>query len=114
MNSKLPVKEDNSFLGKIKIFFRKLFYRKNIENTVKKPVVSKENNVKDRFKESIKVEVKNDYINEMKREEFLDNIESNPKLLYDLPVDKLEKIEDYYKTSIKNHEEKLARIKKAS
>lgn len=50
----------------------------------------------------------------MKREEFLDKLESNPKLLYDLPIEKLEKLENYYVELIKKQEEKLARIKKAS
>lgn len=118
MNSNLPIKEENSFLGRIKNFFKKLFPRKNIEydieNTVKEETTSKENENKDKFQENIKIEVKNDYINDIKREEFLDNIENNPELLYDLPIEKLEKLENYYKTSIKNFEEKLAKIKKAS
>lgn len=119
MKNNLPIKEDNSFLGKIKNFFRKLFYRKPVENSVDNVIteqtqIKKENNTE--FQESlkIKVEVKNDYLTEMKREEFLDDLEKNPKLLYELPIEKLEKLEDYYNESIKKQEAKLAKIKKAS
>lgn len=123
MNSNLPVKQDNSLFGRIKNFFRKIFLKDKIENNYKEkyeeqievqPKIEQEDNRKKQFEESIRVETNNDYINEMKREEFLDKLESNPKLLYDLPIEKLEKLENYYGESIKKQEEKLARIKKAS
>lgn len=117
MRNNLPIKEDNSFFGKIKNFFRKLFYRNRRESSVdnivtEQPQIKKQDNTA--FQESIKVEVKNDYVTEMKREEFLDNLEKNPKLLYEVSVEKLEKLENYYNESIKKQEEKLAKIKKAS
>lgn len=123
MNSNLPVKQDNSLFGRIKNFFRKIFLKDKIENNYEEkyeerievqPKIEKEDNRKRQFEESIRVETNNDYINEMKREEFLDKLESNPKLLYDLPIEKLEKLENYYGESIKKQEEKLAKIKKAS
>ena len=119
MNSNLPVRKGNSFFAKIKNFFRKIFLKDKIENHYeeKNEVQSKieKNDIrKNQFQESIKVGTNNDYIKEIKREEFLDNLESNPKLLYDLPIEKLEKLENYYEESIKKQEEKLAKIKKAS
>jgi hypothetical protein len=119
MNSNLPVKQDNNLFGKIKIFFRKLFFKEKIEYNYEErmevqPEFEKDDNRKKKFEENIKVETNNDYINEMKREEFLDKLESNPKLLYDLPIEKLEKLESYYGESIKKQEEKLAKLKKAS
>lgn len=119
MNSNLPVKQDNSLFGRIKNFFRKLFFKEKIEDNYEErievqPKIEKEDNRKKQFEESIRVETNNDYINEMKREEFLDKLESNPKLLYDLPIEKLEKLENYYGESIKKQEERLAKIKKAS
>lgn len=130
MNSNLPVKQDNSLFGRIKNFFRKIFLKDKIENNYEEkyeeqievqPKIEKEDNRKRQFEESIRVETNNDYINEMKREkfldkkreEFLDKLESNPKLLYELPIEKLEKLENYYGESIKKQEEKLAKIKKA-
>ena len=117
MKNNLQVKENNPFFEKIKNFFRKLFYRKpteiSVDNVIaEQTTIKKENNTA--FQESIKVEVKNDYVTEMKREEFLDDLEKNPKLLYELPIEKLEKLEDYYNESIKKQEAKLAKIKKAS
>lgn len=119
MNSKLPVKQDNSLFGKIKNFFKRVFFKRKIEDNYEEKVevqskIEKEDNRKKQFEDSIRIETSNEYINEMKREEFLDKLESNPELLYDLPVEKLEKLESYYGESIKKQEEKLARIKKAS
>ena len=119
MKSNLPVKQDNSLFGRIKNYFREILFRKKIEDNYeeKNEVQSKieiEDNRKRQFEESIRVETTNDYINEMKREEFLDKLESNPKLLYDLPVEKLEKLEDYYKTSLDKYEEKLSKLRKVS
>jgi len=117
MNSNLPVKQDNSLFRRIKNFFRKIFFKEKIEENSEEKIgikTEKENTRKKQFGESIRFEVDNDYINEMKREEFLDKLECNPELLYDLPVEKLEKLESYYEESIKKQEEKLAKIKKAS
>lgn len=119
MNSNLPIKQDKSLFGRIKVFFRKIFFKEKIENDYIEKVeeqssIQNEDNRKKQFEESIRVETNNDYINEIKREEFLDKLESNPELLYSFPVDKLEKLESYYGESIKKQEEKLAKIKKAS
>lgn len=123
MNSNLPLKQDNSLFGRVKNFFRKIFLKDKIENNYEEkyeeqievqPKIEKEDNRKRQFEESIRVETNNDYINEKKREEFLNKLESNPKLLYGLPIEKLEKLENYYGKSIKKLEEKLAKIKKTS
>ncbi len=119
MNSNLPVKQDNNLFGKIKNFFRKFFFKEEIDNNNEERIkvqtkFEKEDNRKKKFEENIRVETNNDYINEMKREEFLDKLESNPKLLYDLPIEKLKKLESYYGESIKKQEEKLAKLRKAS
>lgn len=119
MDNNLPVKKNNSFFEKIKNFLKKLFFKESIENSYEEKnklqtQIEKKDTRKDEFQESIRFETKNDYVNELKREEFLDKLESNPKLLYDLPIEKLEKLENYYGESIKKQEEKLAKIKKAS
>jgi hypothetical protein len=119
MNSNLPVKKENGLFGRIQKFFSKLFSKEKIEINYEEkfdaqPKNEKEDNIKKQFEESIKVETDNEHINEIKREEFLDEIESNPKLLYDLSVEKLERLEEYYKESIKKQEEKLEKLKKAS
>lgn len=118
MSNNLPIKEDNSFFEKIKNFFRRLLKKQNTQEVanfqVEEKIENKEDKAKERFENSIKVKVKYDYINDMKREEFIYNLEKDPKLFYELPIEKLEKLEDYYKDSVKKQEEKLAKIKKAS
>ena len=104
--------------GRIKVFLRKIFFKEKIENNYIEKVeeqssIKSEANRKKQFQESISAETTNDYINEIKKEEFLDKLESNPKLLYDLPIEKLEKLENYYKESIKKQKMKLAKMKKA-
>lgn len=119
MNSNLPIKYENSFFGRIKNFFRKIFIKIQTENHYEgkieaQPKFEKSYNRKNQFQESMRFETKNDYITEMKREEFLDELERNPKLLYDFSIENLRKLEKYYGESIKKQEEKLARIKKVS
>lgn len=53
----------------------------------------------------------NEELKEKEREEFLDVIEKNPKMLYDLPVEKLEKLKEYYEYSISKKEEQLRKLK---
>ena len=108
MSSNLPIKQDNSLFGRIKNFFKKIFFKEKLNNDYEE----KKDNIKNQFQESIKVETNNDYINEIKREEFLNKIENNPQLLYDLPIEKLKKLETYYEEYIKKQEEQLAKLKK--
>jgi len=71
---------------------------------------------KDLFHKSLKVNIKNDYderLKEIKREEFLDEIENNPELLKNLPIEKLKRLVAYMELSIKKKEEKLAKLKRA-
>ena len=119
MNNNLPAKQDNSLFGRRKNFFKRLIFKKEIEEqNVEETEVSftseEANKRKEQFEESLKVESNNDYVNAMKRESFLDKLENNLELLYDMAIEKLEQIENYYKESIKQQEEKLAKIKKAS
>lgn len=122
MNNNLPLKEDNSIWKRISNFFRKLFFKKKMENQTinsipeNKPekIETSKNEEKQRsFDESIKVDVKpTRYVDDKKVEDFLDKFERNPELLYDLPVEKLERLEKVYNESIKKKEMKLAKLKK--
>lgn len=99
MSSNLPVKQNNNFFHKIKNFFREIFSKGKIENNYEEkievqPKIKQEDKREKSFKESIKVEPNNDYITEIKREKFLDELESNPKLLYNLPIEKLEILDE--------------------
>ena len=116
MKNNLPIKEDKSFLGKIKRFFAKLFCKNIVKSHDSTNVESMQEPINNstKFAEDIKFETKNEYIKDMEKEEFLDNLEKKPELFYELSVEKLEKLEEYYKESIKKYEEKLEKIKKAS
>ena len=64
------------------------------------------------FENSLKVEVNNRYLIELKIEEFLKQLEKNPELFLKLPIEKLKVIENYYMEQLKKEEEKLKRINK--
>ena len=119
MNSNLPAKQNNSIFQRIKKIFNNIFFKREIKdkyeekNQIQHKIECQENRKK-QFEESIRDKVNTDYINEIKIEEFLDKLESNPKLLYDLPIEKLKKLENYYEESIKKHEERLLKMKNAS
>ena len=119
--SNLPIKVENGIFGKIKLFFRKLFFKdeqlNEIEEVQIKNIVS--NNQKKFFEDNMKVEVNDDFVKDIKRNEFITQIETNPDLLYDLPLEKIEKWSEYYsyliekeKEENKKLEEKLSRLKK--
>lgn len=121
MNSNLPVKSNNSFFGRIINFLKNLFYKPKEEKEEIKtkeeiimPVEKQTIDKKNQFKESIKVEIKNEVEKDIQKEEFLDKIGDNPQLLYDLPIEKLEILEKEFSESLNKHEEKLAKLKKAS
>ena len=116
-------KEDNSLIEKIKRFFKKLFKKQSIQEIndsqngekfeIKESEV-KTDKTKESFENSLKVDVKNNPKNDAKIEEFIDNFEKHPELFYKLPIEKLEKLEDYYEKSIKDFKEKLAKLNVAS
>ena len=119
MNENLPIKQKNNLFTKIKKFLKKIFYKEQVN--YKEPInrensnfIEENNSKKEKFQGSIKIEVKNDYVNELKREEFLDKLDGNLQVLYDFPIEKLEKLENYYKESIDKMEMKLANLKKAN
>ena len=111
MNSNLPAKQNNSIFQRIKKIFNNIFFKREIKDKYEE-----KNQIQHKIEcqESIRDKVNTDYINEIKIEEFLDKLESNPKLLYDLPIEKLKKLENYYEESIKKHEERLLKMKNAS
>ena len=102
MNENLPVKQNNSIFGKIKNFFRSLFYKEKKEDIQNKTVLNSEiiDKNKNQFQNSIKIEVNNDFMKDKKREELLDKIEENPEMLNDMSTEKLLKLESYYLESI--------------
>ena len=115
MKNNLPTKKEekrDGLLARIKNFFRNLFYRSKEESLPQSigetPEESTSSDIqKEEFDESLKVKVNNDVSNNIKREELLDQIEKNPRMLYDMPTENIEKVEQYYKDSIKIRKEDL-------
>ena len=113
MNNKLPIKEKNSLFGRIVKFFRKIFYKEKIEidEEKNKPEIVKLKNDESEFKKDIKAK---QHATDLEKEEFLDELEGNPKLLYNLSIEKLKILEEEYNKSISRQEEKLAKLRKVS
>lgn len=121
----LPIEKKENFFTKIIKFFKSIFgtkkdkiekevYETKVENESINGIRQQDINIKEKFTNSIKTEVKNDFFLDNEKEKFLDDIQKNPELLYSFPINKLEKIEEAFKESVKNKEEKLNKLRKAS
>lgn len=129
--SELPVKSNDSIFRKIKRAIMNFIFvdyeeeeiKEHEEINVQKEVVAheefdayKEDTIqikavdtqaqKDTFNEKIKSEVSNETLKEVEREKFLEKIEANPKLLEQLPLEKLKVLESYYDELIEREEKK--------
>lgn len=124
MNEKLPIKEEKSLFGKIKNFFRNLFYKpvqiENedcVENTDSETMEIKEKNF-DSFINDIKIEVDNSVSQDLERNELFEKIRKNPELLDTLNSKQLENLSKYYDKVIQKNneiiEKKKAQLKKVS
>jgi len=111
MNENLPKKEDKGFFRKIKNLFMKLFYQPNSKSDFEEITLKEDNIQKEKFEKELKIE--NDgYVSDIKRKEFLKEIEENPDLLYDLSNEKLEKLNEYYKELIKYNKLEVEKLEK--
>lgn len=113
MNNKLPIKKKVSFIDKIKNFFKSFFKKDNFNNIEQTDnLINADIKLTDNFQDSLKMEIKNQNISkDENKEEFLEQLENNPELLYELPIEKLRKIEEYYDELIIKYSENLKRIK---
>ena len=67
----LPIKAKSGLIGKIRTFFRKIFYKpKDIENTkeIKNTNYSFNSNNREEFKDKIVTETNNEYLRKIKRD----------------------------------------------
>lgn len=97
MNKELIKKEDISFFDKIRRFFKGLFSKKNQEEVIPNQKKEEVNIKRNEFEESLKVDETNANNKEKDLKDFINTIESNPDLLYNLSNDRLDKLIDYYK-----------------
>ena len=128
MNNNLPIKK-SSIIERIKNFFKKLFFKEskgseikelnNVENatTEKENILTtseQQNEWISKYQNTNNSQTKNEYVLNNEREEFLDKIGKNPKMLYDLSIDRLEELEGHYKESIEKLEGRLSKLQKAN
>lgn len=114
MSSSLPKKDNDGFFFKLKRLFSDLFNRKRIkiENyTAENIIESNKNILKENLTKTVTKNVQQQSINNMNIREVADKYASNPELLASLPVEKLEKINNYYLNLI---EELTEKVKNAS
>lgn len=107
-----------SFISKIKKFFKNLFSNKNQEKQiVQKTHEEKEqkailDEAENKFLKEIKVET-NFIDSEAKKKSFLEEIDGNIEALNMLSIDRLKKLEEYYDAEIKRNIEKINKLKTA-
>ena len=107
MNKNLPIKKNNSLLENIKSLFKRLFfkYKKNIINNQENIILTYDNDDKEKFTNSIKLEVNTGLYKEKERNELFLKIRKNPEMLNILSVDQLDKLSKYYDKVIEKKDE---------
>ena len=109
----LPVKKEEGFFGKIKMFFTSLFGGNKKEITTQNIEVEKEGiknssnivTIKDTLKESVNTE--KEQISSMDKDSYIQELKRNPELLKTLSVERLEILYEYNKKVIADLERKL-------
>ena len=107
MNKNLPMKKNNGLFENIKSFFKRLFfkYKKNIINNQENIILTYDNDDKEKFTNSIKLEVNTELYKEKERNELFLKIRKNPEMLNMLSVDQLDKLSKYYDKVIEKKDE---------
>ena len=113
-NEMIEYKE--SFITKIRKFFKKLFGRTiEKENDLQQISTEKTNEVKqdikqNRFINEIKVDTK-EVDKVIKKDNFLKEIDGNEEALNMLSIERLKKLEEYYDDIISENEKKIKKLK---
>lgn len=117
MKDNLPMILEKSFIGKIKNFFRKLFFKiENKEIITEKETINNEEIKKNEFIDSIKTELDNKVQKDIERKKLFKKIRENQDILKTMSNEQLEKISNYYSQVIEENkkiiEAKKIQIKK--
>lgn len=122
MNENLPIKIEKGIFGKIKNFFRRLFYKSSQiveQNNIEEYKIDeiKEKNAES-FVNNIKVEVDDSIQKELERNELFQKIRKNPEMFDTLSSKQLENLSKYYDKVIEKNNEiienKKAKLNKVS
>ena len=121
MDNKSLVKYKPSLISKIKMFFKSLFWKKEIIPTEEKNTNennndannAKERNFLDdiRIKNIDKINTVNEFNKENEREKFLEEIDENRAALKKLSIEQLKKLDKYYDKIIKENQLKIKNTK---
>jgi len=111
MENNLPAKYKEGIFSKITNFFRNMFRKKTLNQIVDETSESNVNQICD-LKEDIKSKLDNDlnYFKNMNKEQFVEQFEENPDLLYNLTIEQLEKLDRYYDEIIEEYRIKTEKL----
>ncbi len=116
MNNNGLIEYKESFITKIKNFFKRLFGKNNIQYDNIQEVPNDTANEfdndekKDKFVTELKVDSR-EVNNVVKKDNFLKEIEGNPEKLNMLSIDRLKKLEKYYDSVIEENDRKIKKLK---
>lgn len=116
MNNNGLVECKESFITKIRKFFKKLFEKKDYhynsiqEKTNENISTSVNNEKKDDFIVGLSVE-NMEINNDMEKDNFLKEIEGNAEKLNMLSIDRLQKLKKYYDSIIAENDKKIKKLK---
>lgn len=110
----------DTFFNKIRLFFRKIFKKNTTEKNTTQKVEDEKINIsaenKNHFEQIIKInenDLKPD-IQNMKMEDFINNLEKHPEWLKSLSTDRLLTLKGYVNKELKEYNEKINNLKKVS
>ena len=109
------IKVNENIFKKIKKYIKSLFRgelkKQEIEIAFQDEKIKNSENKKT-FEQNIKIEINNDAMDNIKREIFIQEIESNQDLLNSLSNERLEKLSKYYEELINNLRNEVNNLKK--
>ena len=110
MKNKGMIKYKESFIYKIKSFFKKIFGKQKYSNIQEKFVNQEVKEKQNSFIDTLKVDDKLvDAV--VERNKFLKEIDGNEKALNMLSMDRLKKLEEYYDNIIEQNNAKIKKLK---
>ncbi len=110
MKNKGMIKYKESFIYKIKSFFKKIFEKQKYSNIQEEVVNQEVKEKQNSFIDTLKVDDKLvDAV--VERNKFLKEIDGNEKALNMLSMDRLKKLEEYYDNIIEQNNAKIKKLK---
>ena len=114
-NNEIIKVNENSLFYKLKRIFlnlkNKLLRVKNNQGNTNSVHENNSNNEKNEFYEKIKIEENQIDNSIFEKEEYLKTLDGNIEALSMLSIERLEKLEEYYKSVIDRNEEEIRRLK---